>query len=284
MIESHKGIILSGGSGSRLFPLTVALNKQLLPIYDKPMIYYPLATLISLGIRDVCIISNSVFLKSYKRLLGSGKELGIAIEYRLQQYPKGIAQSFIIGESFIDKSNVCLILGDNIFHSLPNKPILRDGASIFAYEVKDPERYGVVEMDNAGAAVSIEEKPLNPKSNFAIPGLYFYDKNVVKYAKALKPSSRGELEITDINKIYLNNKKLNVLKLNRGVAWLDAGTPDALFESGAYVKAIQERQGVKIGCIEEESYKRNFINKFQFSNLIKKMPKCEYKEYLERII
>lgn len=279
-----KGIILSGGTGSRLYPLTVSVNKQLLPVFDKPMIYYPISTLISCGIKEICIISSSEYLPLYERLFKDGKHLGLEICYKIQYKPNGIAESFIIAEDFIGNDSVGLILGDNIFHGMAKiKPVL-DGGIIFAYQVKNPSAYGVVEFDEDGNALSLEEKPNNPKSNYAIPGLYFYDNSVINYAKKLKPSNRGELEITDINKKYLSEKKLNVIKFPRGTVWLDAGTSESLYQSSAYVQTIQDRQGLKIACIEEECYRKKFINKEKFKNLIDTLPKCEYKDYLERLL
>jgi glucose-1-phosphate thymidylyltransferase len=279
-----KGIILAGGTGSRLYPLTSTINKQLLPVYDKPMIYYPFCTLLSCGIKDFCIISSPEYLPSYEKLFGDGSQLGIKITYKIQYKPRGIAESFIIAEEFINNDSVALILGDNIFHGMPRvKPILQ-GAVIFGYEVSDPRSYGVIEFDSDNNAVSIEEKPTEPKSNYAVPGLYFYDKNVVEYAKTLKPSARGEIEITDLNLIYLDNKQLTAVKFAKGTAWLDAGSAESLFESSAYVQAIQSRQGIKIGCIEEECFKRKYISKEQLKALIEKLPNSEYKKYLNKLL
>ncbi len=279
-----KGIILAGGTGSRLYPLTSTINKQLLPVYDKPMIYYPFCTLLSCGIKDFCIISSPEYLPSYEKLFGDGSQLGIKITYKVQYKPRGIAESFIIAEEFINNDSVALILGDNIFHGMPRvKPILH-GAVIFGYEVSDPRSYGVIEFDSDNNVISIEEKPTEPKSNYAVPGLYFYDKNVVEYAKTLKPSARGELEITDLNLIYLDRGELTAIKFARGTAWLDAGSAETLFESGAYIQAIQSRQGIKIACIEEECLKRKLINKAQLKNLIDKLPHCEYKQYLSKLL
>jgi len=279
-----KGIVLSGGTGSRLYPLTTVVNKQLLPVYDKPMIYYPFCTMISCGITEICIISTPEYLPLYEKLFGNGNQFGLKICYKVQYKPKGIAESFIIAEEFINNEPVGLILGDNIFHGMPRiKPIL-NGAIIFAYEVNDPSAYGVVEFDENGLVLSIEEKPKQPKSKYAIPGLYFYDKNVVEYAKQLKPSLRGELEITDLNKIYLDRKQLGVIKFPRGTAWLDAGSPETLFQSGMYIQSIQERQGIKVACIEEECYNKKFINKNQLKNLVDKLPISEYKQYLEKLL
>lgn len=279
-----KGIVLAGGTGSRLYPSTCCINKQLLPVYDKPMIYHPLSTLINFGIKDICVITAPDYLSSYKTLLKNSCDLGLNIVYKIQETANGIAQSFLIAEDFIQKENVCLILGDNVFHGIGHPKISKEGATIFAYEVNDPTAYGVVEFDENGLAISIEEKPTIPKSNFAIPGLYFYDKNVVQYAKSLKPSSRGELEITDLNKIYLDKKDLNVIKFPRGSAWLDAGTPENLFQSSAYIQAIQNRQGIKIACIEEDCYKKKFMSKSDLQKVINKIPKSEYKDYLQKLI
>jgi len=279
-----KGIILAGGTGSRLYPLTNVINKQLLPVYDKPMIYYPLYTLLTCGITEFCIISSPDYLPLYEKLFGDGSHLGLKITYKVQYKPKGIAESFIIAEDFIGNDNVALILGDNIFHGMPRvKPLLK-GAIIFGYEVNDPSAYGVIEFGEDNQVLSIQEKPSQPKSNFAVPGLYFYDNKVVEYAKTLKPSARGELEITDLNLIYLDRGELTAIKFARGTAWLDAGSAETLFESGAYIQAIQSRQGIKIGCIEEECLKRNLINKAQFKNLIDKLPNCEYKQYLSKLL
>lgn len=284
MINCKKGIVLSGGTGSRLYPLTRVVNKQLLPIFDKPMIYYSISTLINFGIKDLCIVSSEDFLPYYERLLSNASDFGLNISFRLQKVPNGIAECFLICEDFIKNENVSLILGDNIFHSLPKIKTIKSGATIFAYKVEDPERYGVVQFSKKGKAISIEEKPENPKSSYAIPGLYFYDKNVVKYTKSLRPSKRGELEITDLNKIYLSKGNLNVIKLNRGVAWLDAGTPNSLSQSANYVQAIQERQGIKIGCIEEDCLNNRFINNKDFLSALKKFPDGEYKKYLQNIL
>ena len=279
-----KGIILAGGTGSRLYPLTSTINKQLLPVYDKPMIYYPFCTLLSCGIKDFCIISSPEYLPSYEKLFGDGSQLGIKITYKVQYKPRGIAESFIIAEEFINNDSVALILGDNIFHGMPRvKPILY-GAVIFGYEVSDPRSYGVIEFDSDNNVISIEEKPTEPKSNYAVPGLYFYDKNVVEYAKTLKPSARGEIEITDLNLIYLDKKQLTAVKFAKGTAWLDAGSAESLFESSAYVQAIQSRQGIKIGCIEEECFKRKYISKEQLKALIEKLPNSEYKKYLNKLL
>ena len=279
-----KGIILSGGTGSRLYPLTTTVNKQLLPVYDKPMIYYPISTMISCGIRELCIISTPEYLPLYERLFGDGKHLGLDICYKVQYKPRGIAESFIIAEDFIKDDVVGLILGDNIFHGMAKiKPTL-DGAIIFAYQVNNPSDYGVVEFDNDNKVISIEEKPKEPKSNFAVPGLYFYDNKVIEYAKNLKQSARGELEITDLNSLYMERQKLSVIPFPRGTVWLDAGMPDSLYQSGAYIQTIQERQGIKVGCIEEECYRKKFINKQQLSIIVDRMPNSEYKNYLSKIL
>jgi glucose-1-phosphate thymidylyltransferase len=279
-----KGIILAGGTGSRLYPLTSTINKQLLPVYDKPMIYYPFCTLLSCGIKDFCIISSPEHLPSYEKLFEDGSQLGVKITYKVQYKPRGIAESFIIAEDFIDDDNVALILGDNIFHGMPRVKPLLEGAVIFGYEVNDPKAYGVIEFDNEDRVISIEEKPAEPKSNYAVPGLYFYDKKVVQYAKSLKPSNRGEIEITDLNLIYLDKKQLTAVKFAKGTAWLDAGSAETLFESGAYVQTIQSRQGIKIGCIEEECFKRKYISKEQLKALIEKLPTSEYKKYLNKLL
>lgn len=279
-----KGIILSGGTGSRLYPLTNVVNKQLLPVYDKPMIYYPLSTMISCGVRQFCIISSPEYLPMYEKLFGNGNHLGLDIIYKIQYKPNGIAESFILAEEFIGNDPVSLILGDNIFHGMANMKRDLRGGVVFAYEVNNPSDYAVVTFDDNGVALNIEEKPKNPSSRYAIPGLYFFDNKVVSYAKQLKPSKRGELEITDIMNIYLNNKELDVIKFPRGTAWLDAGLPDSLFQSAAYVKTIQERQGVRIGCIEEECYKRKFIDSTQLQKVIDKIPNSEYKNYLKTLL
>ncbi len=279
-----KGIILAGGTGSRLYPLTSTINKQLLPVYDKPMIYYPFCTLLSCGIKDFCIISSPEHLPSYEKLFEDGSQLGVKITYKVQYKPRGIAESYIIAEDFIGDDNVALILGDNIFHGMPRVKPLLEGAVIFGDEVNDPKAYGVIEFDNEDRVISIEEKPAEPKSTYAVPGLYFYDKKVVQYAKSLKPSSRGEIEITDLNLIYLDKKQLTAVKFAKGTAWLDAGSAETLFESGAYVQAIQSRQGIKIGCIEEECFKRKYISKEQLKALIEKLPTSEYKKYLNKLL
>lgn len=284
-----KSIILAGGSGTRLYPITKSISKQLLPVYDKPMIYYPLSTIMLAGIRDILIISNPEYIELYKQLLNDGTHLGLKIEYKVQEKPKGIAEAFIVGEEFIGNDNVCLILGDNIFHGqgfsgmLQRAASLKEGAVIFGYYVKDPKRYGVVEFDENNNVVSIEEKPEKPKSHYAVPGLYFYDNNVVEIAKNLTPSARGELEITDVNKEYLKRGKLKVELFGRGFAWLDTGTYDSLLEASNYVETIQKRQGFYISCIEEIAYRNGWINKEQLITLAKEMEKVEYGKYLLEI-
>jgi glucose-1-phosphate thymidylyltransferase len=281
-----KGIILAGGAGSRLYPLTLVASKQLQPVYDKPMIYYPLTTLIEGGIRDLCLISTPHDLPRFQQLLGDGSRFGLTIEYREQAKPEGIAQAFLIAESFIGRDSVTLILGDNIFYGGDTFQRVfgesKSGATIFGYHVNDPERYGVVEFDAAGKAVSIEEKPASPKSNYAVPGLYIFDNEVVNITKNLKPSARGELEITAVNVEYLRRGALHVQRLNRGFAWLDAGTSSSLHDASAYVQTIEKRTGIKIGCPEEAAFRQNFVSLAQLEHIISAMPNCEYRAYLER--
>ena len=280
-----KGIILAGGAGSRLYPLTLVASKQLQPVYDKPMVYYPLTTLIEGGIRELCLISTPHDLPRFRQLLGDGSQFGLSIEYREQPKPAGIAQAFLIAESFIGHDPVTLVLGDNIFSGGDSFQRafadFKGGAAIFGYHVNDPERYGVVEFDAHGQAISIEEKPKVAKSNYAVPGLYLYDNNIVAITKALKPSARGELEITDVNVAYLRRGALHVHRLGRGFAWLDAGTSTSLHEASAYVQTIETRQGIKIGCPEEAAFRAGFLSLAQLEELTAKMPKCEYREYLE---
>jgi len=283
-----KGIILAGGAGSRLFPLTLVASKQLQPVYDKPMVYYPLTTLIEGGIREFCLISTPHDLPRFRQLLGDGSAWGLSIEYREQAKPEGIAQAFLIAASFIGNDAVTLILGDNIFYGGDTfqKAFseFKGGATIFGYHVNDPERYGVVAFDAQGQAISIEEKPKQPKSNYAVPGLYIFDNNVVAITKAMKPSARGELEITDVNVDYMRRGQLRVQRLNRGFAWLDAGTSSSLYEASAYVQTIEKRQGVKIGCPEEAAFRQKFLTQAQLDDLTAKLPKCEYRAYLEEIV
>lgn len=284
-----KGIILAGGSGTRLHPVTLAISKQLMPIYDKPMIYYPLSVLMLAGIREILIISTPNDLPLFERLLGDGKRLGCHFEYAVQEIPNGLAQAFVIGENFIGNDDVALILGDNIFYgsdfeSRLNKAVNPDGGIVFAYHVNDPERYGVVEFDENRNAISIEEKPENPKSNFAVPGIYFYDNDVVEIAKNIQPSDRGEYEITDINKAYLKQGKLKVGVIGRGTAWLDTGTFDSLIQAQQFVQVIEDRQGLKIGCIEEIAYHKGFINTQQLREVAKPLLKSGYGKYLLSIL
>ena len=283
-----KGIILAGGSGTRLYPLTKTVSKQLLPIYDKPMIYYPLTTLMSAGISEILIISTKQDLQKFKDLLGDGKNLGCFFKYAVQEQPNGLAEAFIIGQDFIGKDKVALILGDNIFYGSGLETILKSlnnpkGGVIFAYHVQDPQRYGVVEFDENNKAISIEEKPTRPKSNFAVPGIYFYDNQVIEIAKSIKPSSRGELEITDINKTYLKQGNLNVKILDKGTAWLDTGTFNSMMQASQFVQVIEERQGLKIGCIEETAYKMGYINKKQLYALAQPLLKSGYGKYLQQL-
>lgn len=284
-----KGIILAGGSGTRLYPLTKVVSKQLMPVYDKPMIYYPLSTLMSAGINEILIISTSIDMPRFKELLGNGKAYGCRFEYAIQEEPKGLAEAFIIGESFIGRDKVALILGDNIFYGSGLSDKLKlcsnpDGGMIFAYHVQDPKRYGVVEFNNENKAVSIEEKPETPKSNYAVPGIYFYNNEVINIAKSINPSKRGELEITDVNKAYLDNQNLKVEILDKGTAWLDTGTFHSLMQASQFVQVIEERQGLKIGCIEEVAYNQGFINKTQLLELAKPLVKSGYGRYLQQLV
>ena len=283
-----KGIILAGGSGTRLNPLTIAVSKQLMPVYDKPMIYYPLSVLMMAGINEILIISTPHDMPSFKKLLGDGKSLGCSFTYEIQPSPDGLAQAFVIGEKFIGKDKVALVLGDNIFYGSGMQKLLQsnsdpDGGVVFAYHVTDPERYGVVEFDANRKAISIEEKPLKPKSNYAVPGLYFYDNDVVAIAKALKPSVRGELEITDVNTEYLKRGKLKVAPMSRGTAWLDTGTFDSLMQASNFVQVIEQRQGLKVGCIEEVAFRMGFITKEQLVQLAKPLEKSGYGVYLKNL-
>ena len=285
-----KGIILAGGSGTRLYPLTKSISKQIMPIYDKPMIYYPLSVLMLANIREILIISTERDLPVFRELLGDGSDFGVKLEYKVQAKPNGLAEAFLIGEEFVGDDNVALILGDNIFFGsgfsglLEEAGKITEGAVIFGYPVKDPTSYGVVEFDQNGKAISLEEKPKVPKSNFAIPGLYFYDNTVVEKAKNVKPSSRGELEITTINEMYLNEKNLNVKILGRGIAWLDTGTHEALLEAANFVEAIQKRQGFYIACIEEIAYKKGWIDNKKIEELAETLQKTEYGKYLKELI
>ncbi len=283
-----KGIILAGGAGSRLYPVSKVYSKQLTLIYDKPLIYYPLSILMLADIREVLIISNEETIPLYKKLFEDGKDIGMNIEYALQAAPNGIAESFIIGEKFIGNDGVTLILGDNIFYGnldfIYRALAKKEGATIFGYRVNDPERYGIVEFDSTGKAISIEEKPSAPKSNYAVPGLYMYDNEVVNIAKNIKPSARGELEITDVNNVYLQKGKLNVEKIGRGVAWLDTGTPESLLAASNFFGVIEDRQGLKVACLEEIAFNRGFINRNEFEALVDKIPKSLYRSYLEKIL
>jgi glucose-1-phosphate thymidylyltransferase len=284
-----KGIILAGGSGTRLHPLTLAVSKQLMPVYDKPMIYYPLSILMSAGIKEILIISTPHDLPHFEKLLGNGELLGCKFSYAVQEVPNGLAQAFVIGKSFIGNDKVALILGDNIFYGVGMDALLKEnnnpvGGVVYAYHVSDPERYGVVEFDEQMKAVSIEEKPIHPKSNFAVPGLYFYDNSVVEIAENLKPSARGEYEITDVNAEYLRQNKLKVAVLDRGTAWLDTGTFASLMQAGQFVQVIEERQGLKIGCVEEVAYRNGFISKDQLKQIAEPLVKSGYGSYLLQLL
>jgi glucose-1-phosphate thymidylyltransferase len=284
-----KGIILAGGSGTRLYPITYAISKQIMPIYDKPMIYYPLSVLMKAGINEILIISTPADLPNFERLLGNGAKYGCRFEYKIQHIPNGLAQAFVLGEEFIGKDKAALILGDNIFYGTGLEQLLQansdpDGGVVFAYHVSDPERYGVVAFDESGKAVSIEEKPEAPASNYAVPGLYFYDNEVVSIAKNLKPSPRGEYEITDINKEYLQRGTLKVGILDRGTAWLDTGTFDSLMQASQFVQVIEQRQGLKVGCIEEEAFRQGFISKEELKALAEPLMKSGYGKYLMELI
>lgn len=295
-----KGIILAGGSGTRLYPLTKSISKQILPVYDKPMIYYPLSVLMLANIKEILIISTPRDLPVFEELLGDGSQLGIKLEYKIQEYPNGLAEAFLIGKEFIGNNNVALILGDNIFYGNGFSKVLEDsvdyfenfkgeksnnaGAMIFGYPVKNPEDYGVVEFDENNKVISLEEKPVDPKSSFAVPGLYFYDNTVIKKAEMLKPSDRNELEITSINEFYLSCDKLKVKTLGRGMSWFDTGTPKGLMEAANFVEVIQNRQGFYIACLEEISYTKGWISKGELSEIIEKLKKCDYKKYLESLL
>ncbi len=289
-MNSRKGIILAGGSGSRLHPITQAVSKQLLPVYDKPMIYYPLSTLMLAGIREILIISTPHDLPQFRRLLGDGSQFGVSFSFCEQPSPDGLAQAFLLGDSFLSGSPAALVLGDNLFYGSELTQVLaeadewRDGATIFGYEVTNPSDYGVVEFDASGRAISLEEKPAKPKSRCAIPGLYFYDSRVVDFAKALKPSPRGELEITDLNRCYLDENTLRVKRFGRGTAWLDTGTHESLLEAGDFVRAIQNRQGLRIGCLEEIAFSRGWLTADQLANIVTKFGKSTYGAYLRTIL
>jgi glucose-1-phosphate thymidylyltransferase len=288
MAKIKKGIILAGGSGSRLYPLTAVITKQLQPVYDKPMIYYPLSVLLEQGISEICLISKADQLPLFELILGDGSKFGVTIEYRPQARPEGIAQAFLIAESFVGGEPVVLALGDNIFHSAsafaPAFASFEAGATIFAYHVYNPGQYGVVAFDGDGNAVSLEEKPAQPKSNYAVPGLYLYDGSVVSMVRSLKPSRRGELEITDLNLLYLQQKKLKVSRLPRGFAWLDAGTSSSLHEASSFVQTLEKRQGIKIGCPEEAAFRAGLISEIRLGQLVEAMPECEYRGYLKKFL
>ena len=284
-----KGIILAGGSGTRLHPITYAISKQMMPIYDKPMIYYPLSVLMKAGIREILIISTPEHLPVFQSLFGDGHQLGCEFSYQVQEVPNGLAQAFVLGKDFIGNDSVALILGDNIFYGSGLDATVRqavnpEGGVIFAYHVADPERYGVVEFDKNNRAISIEEKPNNPKSNYAVPGLYFYDNHVVDIAHSIKPSARGEYEITDVNKVYLEQNKLNVAILDRGTAWLDTGTFNSLMQASQFVQVLEERQGLKVGCIEEEAFRQGFIDPSQLEKLAQPLMKSGYGQYLMDVL
>lgn len=288
-----KGIVLAGGKGTRLYPLTKIISKQLLPVYDKPLIYYPLSVLMLAGIRDILLISTPEDVPIFESFFGNGSDYGLNLSYKVQENPNGLAEAFILGEDFIGQDDVCMILGDNIFYGHDFVEFLKQavkniekngGGLVFGYRVKDPERYGVVEFNSDGQAISIEEKPLNPKSNYAVVGLYLYDNSVIEVAKNLKPSSRGELEITDVNRVFLNNKKLQVMQLGRGFAWLDTGTHESLLDAAYFVKTIEERQGVKISCIEEIAYQKGWINREQLQKLALELKNNHYGAYLKGIL
>ncbi len=288
-MKKYKGIILAGGSGTRLYPITQSISKQIIPVYNKPMIYYPLSVLMLSGIREILIISTPHDLPLYQKLFGDGKQLGLEISYAEQPSPDGLAQAFIIGEDFIGNDNVCLILGDNIFFGYYFSSVLtettnnNDGATVFGYYVTDPDRYGVVEFNNENKVISLEEKPIHPKSNYAVTGLYYYDNSVIKKAKQLKPSKRGELEITDLNKLYLKEGKLKVNLMGRGMAWLDTGTHDSMLEASNFIATIERRQGLMVACLEEIAFNKGYINKEQLLKLAKPLEKNEYGQYLKRI-
>ncbi len=283
-----KGIILAGGAGTRLYPMTSVASKQLQPVYDKPMVYYPLSTLMLAGVREVLLISTPADLPRFRNLLGDGRAWGISIDYCVQPEPAGIAQAFLLGEAFLDGAAAVLILGDNVFYGkMRLNEIVRDfdgGGCIFGYPVRDPERYGVVEFDRDGRVLSIEEKPEHPKSHYAVPGLYIYGQDVVKMARSLRPSARGELEITDLNRLYLDQGRLRVIRLGRGIAWLDTGTPVSLLEASQFIYTIEARQGLKIACPEEIAFRLGYISAAEFAKLIDRLPRCDYAEYLRRVL